>query len=503
MRMKVENKRFWPTIITILITLTLVSWKLEAVQRVVSETYTFFAVNLGWFFILSNIVAFIFVIWIIFGPYAKIRLGGEDAKPSFSTLSWCSMMFTTSCSAGLIIFSFIQPLDFVSNPPFQIKPFSVDAYEYAQVYTHYLWGVNVNAVFVPATLIIAYTMYNLHKTKFSMSVACSPVLKQHSEGIIGTIFDILTIFGSVVAPVTSMGLGMPLLTMLFQEIFGIDNRYISLIEVAILVIWVLIFGTSVYLGLDKGIKNLSNINILLAFIFIIFITIFTGVFDVLKTEINTIGYYISDFARMLTYMDPYGNGELVQNWNVWNCAWISVYMTLMGVFTAKISKGRTLREVALGITILVSVGCWSSVAALGSYSLKVQKNGIIDAVAVLHQRGQAAAVLELLKTMPCSKIIMVVFSLLCFVFMATTVDSSSLVAAELTVKHQTVGTQAPRWCRLLWAIVACCITLVLLRVGGFNAVQLLTVLMGLPLALMIFFIIVSFIKMLQKEDDKH
>lgn len=492
---KLDWKRFLPTVLIILIVLFLVSTNLTGVQNAVDSVYTFMSDRFGWFFILANIAAFAFSIWIIISPKGKIRLGGDGARPKFGNLSWVAMMFTTSCSAGLIVFGFIETLYYASDPPFQIEPFTIQAYEYAEMYSHYHWGINAWTLYVPASVAVGYMLYNRRKNSISIGDACEPVLGKKGAGSLGIIIDILGTFGAVVAPVTSMGLGMPLLTLLFQNIFNIPDQYVVVLHALILVIWVLIFGTSTYLGLSKGIKNLSNLNIMLAFAFMAFVGALVGILPLLRAEINTLGLYFQNFIRMITYTDPYGDGIFVGKWTVWYWAWLIVYMPLMGVFNARISKGRTLRELAVGQMVFCSLGCWVAMSTLGNFAIKLQQSGV-DVAAVLNHKSQPEAILYILQNMPASRLMMVIVAVLTFVFMATTVDSSSFVAAETTTIHASIEEQAPRWIRILWAAISCLITFVLLQIGGFNAVQVLAILVGLPLAIVMFIVIVSAIKMI-------
>ena len=500
--MKIDKKRFFPTIIIIAIVLLLVSFNLKTVQSGVNNVYSYLSHNFSWLFIGANLAAFIFSLWIIFGPYKNVRLGGRDTKPEYSNFSWIAMMFTTSCSAGLIVFGFIESVIYAANPPFQITPFSVKAYEYAQMYSHYHWGFNAWTLYVPISIAIGYMFYNKKQKNISMSSACTPLLKKKSEGTLGCIIDVLGTFGAVVAPVTSMGLGMPLLTLLLQDTFNIPDSKIPILQIIILGIWILIFGTSVFKGIKKGIKNLSNINVATAFIFMIFTGILCGIFSILKSEINTLGLYLTNFVRMATYTDPYGNGDFVGNWTVWYWAWLIVYMPLMGVFNAKISKGRTLKEIALGQMIWCSLGCWIAMMTLGNYAISVQQSGVVDIANILNTQGQPEAILAIINTMPHAKIMSIIVAILCFIFMATTVDSSSFVAAETTMIHNNSDDMAPRWARLFWAIIACIITFLLLQVGGFGAVQVLAILIGFPLAIMMFVVILSVTKALKNEKKK-
>lgn len=495
---KIDSARFFTTVLIIIMVLLIVSLNMTGVQNAVDTIYTFMSGKFGWFFILTNLTAFIFSIWLIVSPAGKIRLGGEQCRPEFGKLSWVAMMFTTSCSAGLIVFGFIETIYYSSAPPFQIKPFSVQAYEYAEMYSHYHWGFNAWTLYVPASVAIGYMLYNKKINSVSIGDACEPILGRYSKGVFGIIVDILGTFGAVVAPVTSMGLGMPLLTLLFQNIFGISNEYVTIIQAVILIIWVLMFGTSTYLGLSKGIKNLSNMNVFLAFSFMLFVGIRVGVLNIFQTEINTFGLYVQNFIRMATYTDPYGDGVFVGKWTVWYWAWLIVYMPLMGVFNARISKGRTLKEVVIGQMVFCSLGCWVAMSTLGNYAIKLQKAGV-DVATVLNQEGQPEAILFILKNMPAPKVMMILVAALVFVFMATTVDSSSFVAAETTTVHVSMDDKAPRWVRIFWAAMACLITFVLLQVGGFNAVQVLAILVGLPLAIVMLIIIGAAIKMIKRD----
>lgn len=497
---KIDKKRFIPAILIIMIVLLLVVFNLEFVKNNVNRVYNYISHNFSWLFISANIAAFIFSLWIAFGPYKNVKLGNE--KPKYNNFSWFAMMFTTSCSAGLIVFGFIESIIYSSSPPFGLEPLSPSAYEMAQSYSHYHWGLNAWTLYVPISIALGLILYNRKEKNINISSACEPVLKKQSKGFLGILMDVFGIFGAVVAPVTSMGLGMPLLTLLFQNIFGIPDDKVVLLQIIILFVWILLFGASVYKGLDKGIKKLSNINVIAAFVFMIIVACFAGLTYVFKAEINTIGNYIINFPKMLTNTDPYGSGDFVSKWTVWYWAWLIVYMPLMGVFNAKISKGRTLKEVVLGQMIFCSLGCWVAMATLGNYAIKIQQSGILDIAKILNENGQPTAIVEIIKTMPLSTIMMIVVAALCFVFMATTVDSSSFVAAETTYNHSNDKDDlAPRWLRMIWAIVTCIITFVLLQVGGFDAVQVLALLIGFPLAIIMFIIIISAIKFLKNKNS--
>lgn len=492
---RIDKSRFIPSVIVIALLLILVCMNLEDVQSVVSSMYAYCAGSFGWLFILVDLMALIFTFFMIFGSHKNDKLGGPDAKPKYSLFSWVAMMFTTCCSAGLSVYCFIEPIIYSSSAvPLHGDPLTTQAYENAQMYTHFHWGLNAWSLYVPITIAIGYALYNKKKTKMTVSTSCENILKGKASGVLGCSIDVCSIVGGIMAPVVSMGLGMPVLTALLKSIFGLDDSSESILRIVILVIWVLMFCTSLYRGLNKGIKVLSNINTVTFFLFILFVGVLAGIPFIFKSEINALGLYASNFLRLSTYTDPYGDGVFLRDWTIWYWAWFIVYIPLMGVFNAKVSEGRTYREIAIGQMIGSSVGSWIAMATVGNYSMKLQMSGQLDIATILETQGNPAAIVAILNEMPFSKVLMVVVSFLIFLFMATTVDSSSLVAAESTMLHDRSDAMAPRSMRLFWAAVTCAVTGVLLLVGGFSAVQTLAVVAGLPIAFVSILVIISLLK---------
>ncbi len=497
--MKLDWKRFLPAFMVIALMLVLVMVNLETVQASVTIVYDWLIEQFSWFIILSNIVAMAFSLYMMFGPYKNVRLGGENAKPAFSTTAWAAMMFCTSCGAWLVVYGFLEPIYCVAQTAIQTGTNTVQAYEYGQMYAHYHWGPNAWCIYVPASIAIGYVLYNYKKTDGLVSEACSPILPEKKKKTIKWLIDILAILGAVIAPVISIGTGMPLLTILLQDLFNISDSLVPALQITILIVWVLIFSTSVYLGLKRGIKNLSNINIGLALIFMVVVGLLTGLFKVLSAEISTIGQIADNYFRLLTYTDAFGSGSFVKGWTVSYWTTYFVYMPLMGVFNAKISKGRTFKEIAFGQLVLCTLGCWLAMGTFGNYTMNLQVEGIVDVADILSSQGEAAAILAVLKTMPFSKGMIFAVLVICFVFLATTMDSSAFTAAEMTVKHTKSDQLAPRWIRVLWAVIACVVAFILLRVEGFLAVRTVSVITGIPLAVIMYLMITSVIKLLKKE----
>lgn len=499
MQVQLDHKRFWPSIIILIIVCGGLYWNLESVQRLVDVAYGNVINNWGWLFIVVDTLCLLLSLYFIFGKYRNVRLGGKDAKPEYSTFSWAAMIFTSSCGAWLLVYGFLEPIYILSSPPFQIPPMSEQAYEYSQLYAHFHWGPSAWCIYVPITIAIGYQIYNRKVKNNSLSVACQPVLKNRENGALSLFIDIIAIFGAIVAPVISIGTGMPVLTVLIQDFLNIPQETTVPVQIGILVIWALIFGTSVFLGVKHGIKNFSNANTSMGFIFMIAIGLVAGTVYVLEAETNVLGLMATNIPRMQTYTDPYGGGQFVKGWTAsyWGC--YMVYMPLMGVFNAKISKGRTLKQIAFGQLVLCSLGCWISMGTLGNYALQLQHSGAVDIASILSQQGEAAAVLAIIQQMPMAKLFMGVLIILCIVFLCTTMDSSTIAVAEMTTKHKDGTGMAPRLTRIIWALAACFLTFILLCIGGYKSIRLMCLIMGLPLGILAVVVLFSCMKLLKSE----
>ena len=252
----VKKQRMFPTLIILVAVVVTLLVNLSTVQGMVSQVYDFCIAQFGWFFVTVDLLCLVFALWIMFGPYKNIRLGGEACKPVFSTASWAGMMFTTSCGAWLVVYGFLEPIYCSAQAPFQLESLSEQALEYGQAYAHFHWGPNAWCIYVPISIAIGYALYNRKEKEATISIACTGIKSgTRSWNGIWLIVDIISICGVIIAPIISIGTGMPLLVAIAKRLFGLEQYSDSTIQIIVLAIWILIFGTSVYLGLNKGIKK--------------------------------------------------------------------------------------------------------------------------------------------------------------------------------------------------------------------------------------------------------
>ena len=398
----IEKKIFIPAFL-VLIVLTLTIYLFPGqVNGVISILFSFCTHELGWLFMLACLASFGFMIWLTFSKYGNIKLGNKDEKPQYNNLSWIAMLFTAGVGTSIVILGFLEPIYYVSAPPFDLEPFSNAAYEYAHMYGQFHWGFSAWAFYNPAIVAIAYVMYVRKENSIRLSNACRSVLHKKSDGWLGLIVDILVVFGIVGSISTSLGIGAPVLSDIIREVFGIPAQYDFTVKIIVLIIWVLIFGTSVYLGLDKGIQRLSNINVVLAFIFMGLILLIGPTMQIFKMEVNSIGLYASDFIKMSTFTDPFGEGKFSSEWTVFYWGWWIAFMPMMGMFVGKISRGRTIKNVMWGQLLWGTLGCCCSFMIFGGYSLYLQQSGKVDLATILAEEGNSGAIIAILQTLPMS-----------------------------------------------------------------------------------------------------
>ncbi|CAH0649839.1 L-carnitine/gamma-butyrobetaine antiporter [Pseudomonas sp. Nvir] len=356
---------------------------------------------------------------------------------------------------------------------------SREAAEWALTYGQFHWGLTPWAFYCLPALPIAYSMYVRRQPGVRLSVAARGVLGEKSNGWLGLTLDTVVVFGIVGGVGTSLGLAVPLVSTLAGDIFGIQQSFAF--DMGVLALWTLMFGMSVWFGLSKGIKILSDIIVYLAFALLLFAAVVGPTLLLINGWANSLGLMINNFIHMSLWTDPVAKGSFPQDWTIFYWAWWIAYTPMMGLFVVRISRGRTIKELILAELVWGSLGCWVFFAVWGGYSLNLQLSGELDVSAILTAQGIPAAVLAILKTMPFSSIAIAAFVLLCFVFLATTLDSAAYVLASVTSKELSGYEEPQRWLRIVWALLLAVIGIGLLKVGGLKAVQTSTIVVALPL----------------------
>lgn len=437
----------------------------------------FFTGSLGWMFLLFGVAAIVFLLWLVFGPYHKVRLGGEDARPEFGNVSWIAMLFCCGIGTGLIYWAFIEPIYYLQSPPFGLEAGTTEAREWAAAYGIYHWGYVPWGIMCIFGVPIAYSYYNRKTDRLSIGSTFDGHLGKHTW--FSTFVDLLIMFAILGNVVTVLGLGTPMLSATIAKFIGTEPGFAM--DVTVVAIWTCLFCASCYFGLHKGIKILSNINLAIAFVIMTFVLLAGPTGFILNTFINSLGLIFQNTIRMAMNTDPIGGGGWPQGWTIFFWAWWLGAAPFLGVFLAKISKGRTLREMAIAPLVWGPLGCAVFFGVFGGYSLHVELFGDVTMTSMMEANGPAKTIAALIAQLPTGGLMLPLFIILMFVFCATTLDSASYVLATVSTKKLPVGEEPARWNRMFWSVINGVAAISLMFIGGLKPLQAVAVLTSFPL----------------------
>ncbi|MCG9705124.1 BCCT family transporter [Photobacterium damselae] len=458
---------------------------------------SFMTDKLGFLYLGLGVSAFFFMIYIVFSDIGQIKLGDPDEAPEFKTASWAAMLFCGGIGASILYWGAIEWAYYYQSPPFQLEPGSEEAVRWAATYGIFHWGPIAWSIYLVPALPIAYFFYVRKQPVLKVSAALMPVIGEaRSHGWVGKLVDVLFIFGLLGGGATTLGLAAPLITEGVNYLFGVPKTTET--QVVVLLVCTAIFAYSAYAGMEKGIKLLSNINFwgalgLLAFILICGPTIF-----MLETGLDSLGRMLSNFFVMATWAEPFGgygsfaDTHFPQDWTIFYWAWWLVFAPSMGLFVARISRGRTIKQMVTGSIFFGSMGCFLFFMILGNYGLSLQLSGALDVVGILNAEGATKAIFSILEQLPFSTFVIAAFTVLCLIFTATTFDSISYILAS--VVQNNVTEEPMRWNRLFWAFALSFMPSVLLFMGGLSTLQTAAIVGGLPLLVIAVMLMVSAVK---------
>ena len=476
---ELDRRVFIPSLVVLIAVVAPMIMFPEAGPAAVSAAFGFATGKFGWLYLLSGIAVVAFLVGLAVSRYGNVRLGGPDDAPEFSYFSWIAMIFCGGIGIAIVNWAWVEPIYYLQGPPFGVEPMSAEAAEWALTYGQFHWGITPWAFYCLPAIPIAYSMYVRRQPGVRLSIAARGVLGKHADGWAGVLLDSVVVFGVVGGVGTSLGLAVPLVSKLVSGQLGIEPSFG--LNLSILAIWTVIFGGSVWFGLSKGIKILSDTNVILA-IFLLGFTFVVGPnLFMINGWVNSLGQMASNFVTMSMWTDPVTKSTFSKDWTVFYWAWWIAYSPMMGLFVARISRGRTIRELIVAELVWGSLGCWVFFAVWGGYALDLQMSGTLDVSAILSEGGIPATVQAILQTMPMSGLITTVFVVLCFIFLATTLDSAAYVLASVTSKKLSGYQEPRRSLRIVWALILAGFGVALIQLGGLKPVQTSTIVVALPL----------------------
>ncbi|MCK0089351.1 BCCT family transporter [Rhodococcus sp. F64268] len=455
----------------------------DAVDKIFSTASNWIMTNLGWFYILGVTTFLLFLVGIALTRYGRVRLGGDDERPEHSNIAWFSMLFAAGIGTILMFWGVAEPISHFANPPRQdVEPGSVEAAEEAMGFALYHFGLHTWTIFALPGLCFGYFIYKRHLPPRVSSIF-APLLGGRIYGPIGHTIDVVAILGTVFGVATSVGLGTLQINAGLAQLFDLEES--GVIQIGLIAIVTVMAGVSVALGLDKGIKRLSNLNIGMAVGLLIFVLVTGPSLFLLKGMIESVGIYGESLPRLAFWNDTFANSGWQNTWTVFYWAWTITWSPFVGIFIARISRGRTVREFVggvLGLPVLFSV-IWFSIFGMGAFDIELNgEGGLVERV--VDDGDIPGALFEFLGHFPFTGVVSFIAVVLVVIFFVTSVDSTAMVLDMMASGHEE---KAPIHQRLFWAVlmvVVAATMLVATGKDGLDALQQVITVVGLPFFVM-------------------
>ena len=472
----------------------------EQSGQFISTLYGWIASNIGVLYQLFGFSVIGFLLWLSFSHYGKIRLGGEGDKPDYSLFSWIGMLFCAGTGASLLVWSGVEWAYYIDSPPLGAEPRSVAAIEWAAAYGPFHWGVTAWAIYALPTIAIAYQFYVKRVPHLRASTSLHSILGPRGENsIIGRMVDLAAMIALLGGAGTSLGVIAPTIAASVAELLNMDSSFT--LEFVVMSVCIALFGGSVYLGLDKGIRRLSDLNVYLMLGLLLFVLVTGPTLFIVKVSLNTLGVMTQNFVRMMTWTDPVTQSGFVEAWSIFYWAWWVAFALPIGVFVTRISRGRTIRQVILGMLTFGSAGCWLFYFILGSYSLSLELDGVLSVTGVLHENGMYVAVASVISTLPWSNFALGLFVVVSAISVATTYDSASYTLASTATTEIKEGENPARWHRVFWAFILGLLPLFMMFVGGLDIIRSGVLVASLPMLAVSVAIVFALMKSLREHES--
>ncbi|MGI6034009.1 MAG: BCCT family transporter [Coriobacteriales bacterium] len=447
----------------------------------------------GWYYLLLVTLIIFGSLIFIFSPIGAIHLGDPGSKPEYSTISWIAMLFSAGMGIGLIFWGSAQPLSFYASSAPEAPVGSQQALLDAFKYSFFHWGISAWTIYALVALAIAYFRFRKKET-FLLSSTLKPLFGDRVYGWLGKLVDVITTLATILGVATSLGLGAMQINGGLSYLFGVPNCLP--VQIGIIIVTTCCFIASAVSGIGRGLKHLSNINVILACCLMAICMVVGPANTMLNTFVDTLGTYMQDFLRLTLHIAPFDSTERswIGSWTIFYWAWWIAWSPFVGIFIARISRGRTIRQFVVGVILVPAVFSFLWFSVFGVLSTNVQMNGFD-----LTQLATEEVLFGTLSHYPLGFGLSILAIILVFTFFITSADSATFVLGMISEG----GTLNPRnSTKVIWGIMLAAISIVLLMAGGLNALQNVLILGALPFSVVLILMMVSLMQELIYERYK-
>ncbi|WP_104490178.1 choline transporter [Acinetobacter indicus] len=466
-------------------------------NQLITQILNWVSRTFSWYYLLAATLYLVFVLFIALSRYGDIKLGPKHSKPEFSLLSWSAMLFSAGIGIDLMFFSVAEPLSHYMNPPVG-EGQTFEAARQSMVWTLFHYGLTGWSMYALVGVALGYFSYR-YNLPLTIRSALYPIFGKRINGWIGHSVDTAAVLGTIFGIATTCGIGVVQLNYGLHVLFDVPENL--LIQSALIAVAVIITAISVASGVNKGLRILSEVNIYVSIGLLLFILVMGNTEFLLAALIQNFGDYISQFPQLSLTSFPFQQPkEWMNSWTLFFWAWWIAWSPFVGLFLARISRGRTIREFVAGTLIipLLFTLTWLSIFGNSALHSVIFDGNTQLATTVL--ANPAHGFYDLLAQYPWFPFLAGVATITGLLFYVTSADSGALVLGNFTTKFSNIEHDSPRWLSVFWALAIGLLTLAMLMANGVTALQNTTIIMGLPFSFVIFFVMAGLYKSLRLED---
>lgn len=494
---KVNPAVFWPASLLSIIVIAMAALMPNVLNSVLDHIQTRIFHDLSWFYILAVGIILVGMVYLSFSRFGDIRLGPDHAKPDYDLVTWFAMLFSTGMGIGIMFFGVAEPVMHFLEPPTGAGG-TVQAAREALELTFFHWGLHAWAIYASVGLMLAYFGYR-HALPLTLRSALYPLIGDRIHGWMGNAVDIFAILGTVFGVATSLGFGVLQLnsglSYLFDAPIGIEVQSILIVVITA------IAATSVASGLNKGIKLLSQANLWLAVVLLILVFALGPTANLLKHFVENVGLYMSGIVSKTFNLYAYEpkSSNWLGGWTLLYWGWWISWSPFVGLFIARISRGRTIREFVSGVLLIPAGFTLLWMTAFGNSAIELIMSGVGADLATSVKADVSTALFKFFEYFPMTQLLSVIGMLMVVIFFVTSADSGAFVADALASGGIR---KTPAKQRVFWSALSGVGAMVLLWAGGLQALQTLTLLSALPFAVVLLIALFGLLKALRIDDFK-
>lgn len=450
--------------------------------------------GLGWMYLLLATAFIVLSAWLAFGRYGRLRLGPDDSRPEFSTPSWIAMLFAGGMGSGLVFWGVAEPVIHFAHPPGSTAGASAESARLAMVLTNLHWGIHAWAIYAICALVIAYFMFRRRMPGLVSTPIRATFPLSRSTRALGIAADVIGVFAVVFGLAGSLVLGVLQVRAGLAEVFGIPPT--TFVSLMVLLLMTGAFLLSASTGLDKGIRILSNLNMSMTILLAVFVLLVGPTAYIMESFVNVIGDYVSSLPRYAFRLFSYeGQMDWTKTWTLTYLIWWVAWGPFVGVFIARISRGRTIREFCVGVIMIPTIFSMLWFSILGGTGIWIEQMSGGGLAEIVYEDA-ATALFAFLDFLPLSKVLSLLALFLIFVFLVTSADSGTFVISMMSAE----GNPEPATrLKLAWGSAIALLTVAVLLSGSVDVAKAMAIFGALPFTLILVVQIVAFLRALRDE----